>query len=358
MRWWIGIVVVVALAGAGLAWRHFAAPDAERSGVAAEAATGTAAAVVVEAAKVKLGPVRRQIEAVGSLRSNESVVIRPEIAGRITEILFTEGQHVRKGTPLFRLDAAIVRAQLDQAKASLVLSRANHERAEDLYRKGAGTQRARDEALSKLQADEAAVALAQAMLDKATIRAPFDGILGLRRVSVGDYVNPGQDLVNLENIEALKVDFRIPEIYALYVQVGQRILVRLDAIPDKTYEGSVYAIDPALDPNGRAIIMRALLPNSDGRLRSGMFARVTLVFEERQEAILVPETALVPINDDKFVFRVVGDKAVLTKVEIGQRQQGQVEIVDGLGPDAIIVTEGAVKLRDGVTVRTVSRKET
>src|SRR5690606_10532696 len=121
---------------------------------------------------------------VGTLRSNESVIIRFEIPGRLTEILFKEGEPVRKGTPLFRLDAAIARAQVEQAKASLVLSRANFERAEDLHRRGAGTQRARDEALAKLRADEAALALAEATLDKATLLAPFDGILGLRRVSV------------------------------------------------------------------------------------------------------------------------------------------------------------------------------
>src|SRR6185369_5304759 len=199
MRWLIGIVIVAAIAAAG-AW-HFIGHRGTGS-LAAVNATA-AAPVAVEAGPVKLTTVRRQIEAVGSLRSNESVIMRPEISGRITEILFDEGQQVRKGVPLFRLDAAIARAQVEQAKASLILSRANHERAEDLYRRGAGTQRARDEAIAKLHADDAALALAQATLDKATLLAPFDGVIGLRKVSVGDYVNPGQDLVNFENLEAL-----------------------------------------------------------------------------------------------------------------------------------------------------------
>ena len=353
MRWLIGIVVVAAVAAAG-AW-HFMGNRG--SGSLAAVGASEPAPVVVEAGPVKLTTVRRQIEAVGSLRSNESVIIRPEISGRITEILFNEGQQVRKGTPLFRLDAAIARAQVDQAKASLILSRANNERAEDLYRRGAGTQRARDEAISKLHADEAALALAQATLDKATLLAPFDGIIGLRKVSVGDYVNPGQDLVNFENLESLKVDFRVPEIYSMQLKVGQTVRINLDAIANSAYDGAVYAIDPAYDPNGRAIILRARLPNRDGLLRSGMFARVTLLVEEREHAIVVPETALVPVGGQQFVFRVVDGKAVLTKVKIGQRRRGQVEIVEGLERDAVIVTDGVVKLRDGTPVSSAAPKQ-
>jgi membrane fusion protein (multidrug efflux system) len=353
MRWLIGIVLIAAVAAAG-AW-HFVGNRGTGSLAAVNASTP--AAVTVEAGPVKLSTVRRQIEAVGSLRSNESVVIRPEISGRITEILFEEGQQVRRGMPLVRLDAAIAKAQVEQARASLVLSKANHERAEDLYRRGAGTQRARDEAVAKLRADEAALSLAQATLDKATLVAPFDGIVGLRKISVGDYVNPGQDLVNLENLEQLKVDFRVPEIYSMQLRVGQSVRVNLDAIPNSAYEGIVYAIDPAYDPNGRAIILRARLPNRDGLLRSGMFARVTLLVEERDQAIVVPETALVPIAGEQFVYRVVDGKAALTKVKIGQRRRGQVEILDGLERDAVIVTEGAVKLRDGTAVRTVPPKQ-
>lgn len=353
MRWLIGIVLVAAVAAAA-AW-HFMG---NRPSGSLAAVNGAAPALVtVEAGPVTLSTVRRQIEAVGSLRSNESVILRPEISGRITEILFDEGQRVQKGMPLIRLDAAIARAQVEQAKASLVLSKANHERAEDLYRRGAGTQRARDEAVSKLRADEASLALAQATLDKATLLAPFDGIIGLRKVSVGDYVNPGQDLVNIENIEQLKVDFRVPEIYSMQLKVGQTVQVRLDAIPNSAYEGTVYAIDPAYDPNGRAIILRARLPNRDGLLRSGMFARVTLLVDERDQAIVVPETALVPIAGEHFIFRVVDGKAALTKVKIGLRRRGQVEIVDGLERDAVIVIEGAVKLRDGTAVRTVAPKQ-
>ncbi len=198
--------------------------------------------------------------------------------------------------------------------------------------------------------------MSQAALDKTMLVAPFDGVLGLRRVSVGDYVNPGQDLVNIESIDSLKVDFRVPEIHALRLTNGQSIRVALDAIPDARFDGKVYAIDPAHDPNGRAVILRARIPNSEGQLRPGMFARVTLIIDERKDAVMVPETALVPIGEEKFVYRALDDKAVLTKVKVGQRRDGQVEIVEGLDPAALVVSEGAMKLRDGALVRAVSSK--
>jgi membrane fusion protein (multidrug efflux system) len=346
-QWLIGVVLIGGMTAAGYLWF---AP--ELAGRAEPVATAPGPkSVVVEVRPVEFAAVRREIDAVGSLRSNESVIVRPEIAGRITEILFKEGQTVRKGAPLFRLDAAIARAQVEQARASLALSRANFERVADLLRKGAATQRAYDEAVATLRADEAALALATATLEKTTLVAPFDGVLGLRKVSIGDYVTPGQDLVNIENIDSLKVDFRVPEIHALHLTAGQAIRVTLDAVPGESFQGQVYAIDPAIDPNGRAVILRAQIPNPDGRLRPGMFARVTLLLEERKDAIVVPETALVPIGEEQFVYRVVDEKAALTKVQLGQRRESRVEIVAGLPRDALIVVEGAMKLRDGTPVR-------
>jgi len=349
MRWLIGLLLVAGLGAGAVMWQM---PGLSTARAPAATPPAGPAPATVATAPVTVEAVRRQIEAVGTLRSDESVILRPEIAGRVVEILFDEGQKVTKGTPLLRLDAAIAKAQLDQARAGLELSRANNERAEDLSRRGAGTLRARDEALAKLRADEAAVELAQATLDKSTILAPFTGILGLRRVSVGSYVTPGQDLVNIEDIDRLKVDFRIPEIHSQQLALGQAIRVALDAIAGATYDGEVYAIDPAFDPNGRAAILRARLPNRDGKLRSGMFARVTLFVEERQDSITVPETALVPVGQDQFVFRVVNGRAAMTRVETGQRRRGKVEVVSGLDRTAVIVVEGALKLRDGTPVRT------
>lgn len=352
MRWFIGIILIAVLVAAGYGWRHIEPYLGLQRTAAAPSPAPAANEIAVEAAKVKIGAIRRQIEAVGSLRSDESVMIRPEISGRVAEILFREGTKVARGTPLVRLDASIAAAQFEQQKANLTLSRANQERAASLMTKGAGSERAHDEALAKMRTDEAALALAQATLDKATLVAPFDGVLGLRRISVGDYVNPGQDFVNIENLEAMKVDFRIPEVYALQLKVGQTIRVSFDAIPGKTFEGAVYAIDPALDTNGRAVILRARMANTDSLLRSGMFARVTLLLDDNVQRVLVPEAALMPVGQEHFVFQV-GEtgRASLTKVKIGQRRGGEVEIAEGLAQDAVIVTEGVLKLRDGSAIR-------
>ena len=178
-------------------------------------------------------------------------------------------------------------------------------------------------------------------------------MVGLRKVSVGDFVNVGQDMVNLEQIDPLKADFRVAEVYLGAVKPGQRIELGVDAFPGEQFAGEVYAIDPLIDESGRSIVLRARLPNVDGRLRPGLFVRVMLVLNEREGAIKVPEQALMPQGQDQFVFRVVDGKAALTKVTAGIRRDGMVEIVEGLGPDDEVVTAGQLKIRDGAPVKPV-----
>ena len=186
------------------------------------------------------GTMLRELSAVGSLRSNESVVIQPEIAGRVAEILFEEGEAIKQSAPLIRLDDTVFRAELRQAQAQLALSRANFERSTDLFKKGAASARTRDEALAEMRVAEANVALAQAILKKTEITAPFDGVLGLRAVSAGDYVNPGQRIVNIEDVDPIKVDFRIPENHASLLAVGQQIEIDLDAVPALSAEREAH----------------------------------------------------------------------------------------------------------------------
>jgi membrane fusion protein (multidrug efflux system) len=182
------------------------------------------------------------------------------------------------------------------------------------------------------------------------ISAPFDGVVGLRKVSVGDFVNVGQDIVNLEQIDPLKADFRVAELYLGAVRPGQRIELEVDAFPSEAFKGEVYAIDPLIDESGRSILLRARLPNPDNVLRPGLFARVTLVLNERDGAIQVPEQALVPQGQDQYVFRVVDGKAAFTKVKVGIRREGMVEVLEGLGPEDEVVTAGQLKIRDGAEV--------
>jgi len=317
---------------------------------------GGAPPMPVEAAQVRVGMVERTVTAVGSLLSNESVVVRPEIAGRISEIAFKEGQRVTKGTVLVRLDDAIARATLAQAQASIAFSRAELSRADQLVRQNTGPLRNREQASAKLLADEAAVQLAKAQLDKQVIAAPFDGVLGLRKASVGDFVQAGKDIVNLEDIDTLKLDFRVPEMFLPAVKVGQTVKVAVDAFGGRSFDGTVYAIDPLVDVNGRALAIRARVPNPDGSLRPGLFARVSLTLTTVPDAVLIPEQAIVAFGKDQFVFKVVDGKVAQTRVVLGERRNAEVEIAKGLAPGDMVVTAGQLKIRDGVPVTVLPAK--
>lgn len=339
-------------------WAWFGGtPDADGRAAQAEKTPQAAdARATVEAVKVTVGPISREISAIGSVRSDEAVIIRPEIPGRVAKILFDEGQRVTRGQPLIRLDGTILAAQFEQAKANLALSQANSERAQKLYRQGAGTERARDEASAKLRVDQAAMEVSRAALEKTEIAAPFDGIVGLRRVSVGAYVTAGEDIVNLEKIDAVKLDFRVPETYLRAVRVGQTLTITVDAYPDRTFSGEIYAIDPLVDQTGRSIVIRARVPNEDLILRPGLFARIKLEVERVTNAILVPEEAIVPRGDQTLIYKVVGDGFEEVPVKLGLRRGTQVEVVSGLSPEDVVITGGQLKLRPGTKIDIVSAK--
>jgi membrane fusion protein, multidrug efflux system len=305
----------------------------------------------VDAANVVLAPFAKTISAVGSLRSDEAVILRPEVSGRIAEIGFREGQRVVKGSVIVKLDQAVQRAEMQQAEANLSLAKSRIERSRDLHGKGFISSQALDDAESAYKVAKAAADLAAARLTKLDIKAPFSGIAGLRLVSIGDYVREGQDIVNLEEIDPLKVDFRVPEIFLKEVTVGQSLQVNLDAIPGATFTGRVLAINPLLDANGRAVVIRAVVNNTGAKLRPGMFARVKLITNDKQESMTIPEQALIPSGDDFFVFKIADGRAVRTKIEIGQRVTGTVEVLKGLTKDDTIVTAGQPKIRDGAPVR-------
>lgn len=307
----------------------------------------------VEVRKVQIMAFDRMIEAVGTLDSDESVVIRPEIAGIITKILFREGQPVKQGAPMIKIDDSIYRAELTEAQANGNLAAANYERAQSLYKKQTGTARALDEARAALDAGKAQVALAQARMAKTVITAPFGGVAGLKKISVGDYVTPGQDIVNLEKIDTLKADFRIAEVNLPLVKAGQTIKVGVDAVPGRVFEGKVAAIDPRIDAAGRSVVIRASIPNTDGLLRPGLFARINLVLENRAGALAVPEEAILPQGDKKSVYRVVDGKVAPTPVETGQRRGGMVEIVKGLSAGDTVITAGQMKVQPGMPVTAI-----
>jgi membrane fusion protein (multidrug efflux system) len=311
--------------------------------------------VAVEAVKVALQPMPQAITTVGSLRSDESVTVRPEVAGRISAIQFQEGQRVTKGATLIRLHPAINQAEVQQSRANLKLAQSKYDRAVDLAKSNFISGQARDEAENNLRVAEAGLQLAEAKLAKMEIKAPFSGVIGLRVVSIGDYVKEGADVVNLESIDPLKVDFRVPEMYARQVRVGQSLQVQLDALPGKTFEGSVAAVNPLFDAAGRSIVIRAVVRNSDTSLRPGMFARVRLITRDEQNALVIPEQAFVPQGDEQYVFRITDGRANRVKIEVGQRRDGNVEVLKGLSATDIVVTAGHLKIRDGVPVTLAAR---
>jgi membrane fusion protein (multidrug efflux system) len=311
------------------------------------------AAIAVETKRVTVDTVYDDMRAVGTLAANESVVISAEIAGRISRIGFVEGEKVKAGDILIELDDTVLKAELDKVRSDVSLARANRERALTLANQGAGTQRARDETEAAFQAQQANLALAEARLQKSALVAPFSGAVGLRNVSVGAYIIPGQRIVELADIDTLKVDFRVPEINATQVRVGNTVLVTADAVPGATFEGNIYAIDPIVDVNGRAIRLRARVPNPQGQLSPGFFVRIRIVVDQRPNALLVPESAIIPLDGKILVYRVVDGRAVQTEVVLGQRLPGQVEIRKGLSASDTVVTSGHQRLREGSVIQVV-----
>jgi membrane fusion protein (multidrug efflux system) len=304
----------------------------------------------VETAIAATAAVNDEVSAVGTLQANESVIVRPEIAGRVTAIKFEEGQPVNENDELFTIDAQEYRAQVAQSAATVKLNEMNYTRSKDLLDKSLISRKDYDEAAAKLEESKAKLALDQSRLDKTVIRAPFAGIVGVRNVSPGAYVRIGDDLVSLEDIDPIKVEFRIPETFARQVRTGQRVGVRVDAYPNETFSGEVYAIDTRMDAQTRTMLLRARAPNPKRNLRPGMFARVALVLATRSQALVVPEQAVVPFGNDLFVYRVVDGKAVQTRVQTGRRMEGKVEIKTGLNKDDVVITAGQMKLRDGMAV--------
>ena len=356
----IGLIVLV-LAGIWGYRKFVAAPAAAGTPATAGAKPGAPGPggpamppMPVEAEVVKADRVSQEIIAVGSLRSNESVVLTSEIAGRISGIHFREGQPVAKGTLLFELDDSIYRAELEQARAGLALSQRNHERSKELFERKLISTRERDEAAAKLDVDRAAVQLAEARQAKTRIRAPFEGVVGLRAVSPGDYVTAGQPLAPLEQISVLKADFRLSEAALSVIKVGQTLNLEVDSSPGRTFPGRVYAIDPRLAEETRSIGVRARVPNDKSELRPGLFARVRLIIAVRDNAVLVPEQAIVPMGEKLFVYVIEDGKAAIRPVQLGVRQSGRVEVTSGVQLGETVITAGVQKIGPGSAVNPIN----
>ena len=366
---WKQVIVALAVVGLGIgAWLAArgdlakllpAQKEAAQEPPAGKAAwTSPTAGISVEAAPATAATAALNVKAIGSLQSDESVQIASEIAGRVTEIPFAEGTAVAEGDILVKLDDALARAEVDDMQARYEFAKGNLGRANTLARSGNVTERARDEATANSATAHAALELAKVRLSKHVMRAPFSGVVGIRKVSPGAYIAVGQPIVNVEKIDTLKVDFKLPELYLADVKIGQTVEITVDALPGRTFEGTIYAIDPMVDVNGRALVIRAKLANPEQLLRPGLFARILVKGTEGRSVVVVPESAIVPRGTEKIVFAIENGKAVETQVTLGERREGLVEIVDGLKTDAMVVTAGQQKLRNGSPVEVVARDTT
>ena len=357
------LLVLLVLCAAAAAWVYAGMPGREAISAAPPtnvapqrgSSSGPATrAIAVEVAEARAARTSTDIRAIGSLQSDETVQLAPEIAGRVSEIDFVEGTRVKAGDVLVRLDDALVRAEVTDAEARLNFAQANNERARQLSRTGNVTERSRDEAVTNFETASAALELAKTRLDKHLLRAPFDGIAGVRNVSVGAFVAVGTPVVNIEKIDGLKVDFKVPEIYLTAISVGQVVDVAVDAIPGRAFAGKIYAINPLIDVNGRALQVRARLDNEDLVLRPGLFARILIKGAVQRDVVVVPESAILPRSGDIFVFRVSDGKAREVGVKLGERSDATVEITEGVTPGDLVVTAGQHKLRDGAAVEVVA----
>ena len=316
----------------------------------AHAQAKPAPAMPVRAALAKTAPAVDEATAVGTLRADEAVTLRPEIAGRIAQIRFKEGERVERGAVLVQLDQAELAAVLASSRAQAGLDQQRLERAADLFKKNFISQQSYDEARANYARSAAKQREDEARLAKTVIRAPFPGVAGLRQVSEGAYVAAGTDIARLEKIDQLKLDFRVPEIYVGRLKPGQAVRVQLDAYGERGFPGEVYAIEPAVDEATRTVLVRARIANPERQLRPGMFARVWAQLAVRENAVWVPEQAIVPRGQDSFVFRVVDGKAEMVKVQTGVRKVGEVEIAKGIAAGDQVVTEGVQRLGPGAAV--------
>jgi membrane fusion protein, multidrug efflux system len=366
----IAAVLGLALAGVAAWWvqnRPSSAPRAEVSaGPAATSATGRPAGsssglgapagpAAVEIGRVEAVRIEDDAQAVGSLRAHQSIVLRPEVSGRIRSLGFTEGQRVRRGQLLVQLDDTLQLAQVRQAEAQASIARTNLQRSRELAAQSFVSQSVVDQNGAALQVAEAQVALAQAQLQRMKLLAPFDGTAGLRSVDVGDYVKDGADIVGIEDLSSLTVQFSLPERYVDRLRAGQPVELRFDALPGREFSGRVTVVDPQVDANGRALRVQAQVSNPGTLLRPGMFARPRVVFAVREGAIVVPEEALVPVGAQQFVFKVVDageGKKVSQRIEarLGLRLPGKVEVLEGLKAGDSVVTAGHSRLLRGDAV--------
>lgn len=292
-----------------------------------------------------------RIDAIGTARANEQVTLTAPVTQRIVRLNFDDGAYVTRGQVIAVLEAAQQNAQLAQAQARVREAQQQLDRLEALKARGFATRSAVDAQQALAAAARGEAAEARAGIADRIVRAPFSGWVSLRNISAGAVVSAGTEIVTVSDVSRIKLDFAVPETMLAQVRPGQPIVATAAAWPDQPFRGTIDTIDPVLNPQTRAAAVRAVLPNGDRRLKPGMLLTVSIEAAARTSPA-VPELAVVGENEDTFVFTVENGKAKRLKVRTGLRQNGLVEVLEGLRPGQPVVTEGVVKIAEGQQVRT------
>jgi membrane fusion protein (multidrug efflux system) len=309
--------------------------------------------VTVESTVIEPSRLSSTVKAVGTVLADASALLRSEVPGQVMKLHFEDGQATSKGDPLFSIEATVLEAEANEAKANAVQSEAAYTRAVGLIDDKLISATEFDAARATYNVSVARDLSARARLSKTVIRSPFDGFVGLRMINVGDYATIGQELVDVVQLDPLRVEFSVPETLLAQMQPGQKVDVSVGAYPDETFGGVITAIAPQIDVTGHSVAIRARLPNPDLKLRPGLFAQVSVTLDVKTDALLVPEQAIWPIGQNKTVYVIEDGKAVQKTVKLGQREPGRVEIVSGIVAGDEVITAGQMKIFDGADVNPI-----
>ncbi len=339
---YIGIVIVIL--GAII---YPKLPNGDSSAAAGPAARPK---ITVDGLVLAEQELKNQINITGTILADESVLLNSEVAGKVSQILFEEGQFIKKGKLLVKLNDDEIKADLERLRFILKLNEDNEYRQKQLLEKEAISREEYETALTTLNTSQAEIRVLQARLEKHYIRAPFDGIVGLRSISVGSYLNPGTSIAELFKIDPVKVEFGVPSKYLSLVNINDQINFSVDAYPDEVFSGHIYAVEPQVDPQTRSIKIRAMADNKKNKLYPGQFARINLILEVIPDALLIPTEAVIPELNGKRVFLYKGGKVVSQSIQTGLRDEKNVEVATGLNPGDTVITTGVLQINHGSEV--------
>jgi membrane fusion protein (multidrug efflux system) len=346
----IVIVVLVVLFGGIFGFKFF------QLQMMAEQMSRPMPPATVAATQVEAEQWRPVLRSVGSLVAVNGIGVTTEAPGIVSEINFESSEPVEAGTELIRLDDRVDRAALDALRAALRLARTQLKRNTELLSKKLVSQSNYDESKATLDAAQAKVAEQEQILYRKTIRAPFSGLLGIRAVDLGQYIEPGDHIVTLQALDPIYLDYTLPERQLNRLAEGQDVRIRLDALPGETFTGQITAIEPGIDEGTRSVKVRATFTNPDGRLRPGMFAEVESFGGGENKVLTIPRTAISFNTYGDFVYVILaGDGESLTvkrrQVVTDEIREGRVQVVSGLEAGERVVRAGLIKLRDGQPVK-------